>query len=93
MDLGLKERLKTIQSAMVALMREEWPEPSPGWQLQETCRKWNSMGCSFPRCKQATRAAAVGTTTQPADAVLGPRRAAEAGSNRPYWPVLSSNKQ
>jgi len=52
-DLRLKERLKTIESAMVALVREERPGPSPGRQLkkQETCRKWNSKGCSFPRCK------------------------------------------
>ena len=52
-DPGLKERLKTIEAAMVALMKEERSVPSPGRQLQklEACRKWNGSGCSFPHCR------------------------------------------
>ena len=52
-DPGLKERLKMIEAAMVALVKEERSVPSPGRQLQklEACRKWNGSGCSFPRCR------------------------------------------
>jgi len=51
MDAGLKERLKTIEpAAMVAIVREEQPAPSPARQPQkETCRKWNIPGCSCPQ--------------------------------------------
>ena len=95
MDPGVKERLKTIELAMVALVREERPGPSPARQLQkqETCRKWNSMGCSFPHCKYSHTCSSYGSDhpqqTQ-SSALTGQPGLAEAGSTRPYWPVLSS---
>ena len=94
-DPGLKERLKTIESAMVALMREE---NSLDYHQLGSCRSRRPAGSGTARVARspgasiATHAAAVGATTQPADAVLGPRRAAGACRGRQHQAVLARTK-
>ena len=92
-DPGLKERLKTIESAMVALVREERPGPSPTRQLlkQETCRKWNSTGCSFPRCKYSHTCSSCGSdhpasrcSARPSQGSRGLPRPTAPGRTGPY---------
>ena len=78
LDPGLKERLKTIESAMVSLVKEERSGPLPARQpqKQEACREsGTARAVHFLVAGTATRAAAAGATTRPASAALGPRRA------------------
>ena len=91
-DPGLKDRLKTIESAMVALVRE-WPGPSQAQQLQkqETCRKWNSTGCSFPRCKYSHTCSSCGSdhpasrcSARPSQGSRGLPRPAAPARTGPY---------
>ncbi len=89
----MKDRLKAIESAMVALVKkEESPKVSitrHRMQGRQHCRKWNSSGCSFPRCKYSHRCSSCGgdhpasrCPAHSADRNRGPQRALGAG--RPY---------
>ena len=54
-DPGMKDRLRAIESAVLALTgaRSERPKQPPQ-QLKpsgEICRKWNAGNCTFPRCR------------------------------------------
>lgn len=52
-DLDTRERLRTIESAVVAMSKQP-AKPSSGMPLTasgEACRKWNATGCSYPRCR------------------------------------------
>ncbi len=52
-DPGLRDQLRTIEFAMVMLVgkEEQHRPPARPTQRQEACRKWNSTGCSYLRCK------------------------------------------
>lgn len=56
-DPGMKERLKSIESAVLAMTRKDAPQrppaTSPPRPSGEPCRKWNSTGCSYPRCRHS----------------------------------------
>ena len=57
----MNDRLKAIESVMVALVKkEESPKASITRHRMETCQKWNSSGCSFPRCKYSHRCSSCG---------------------------------
>ena len=54
-DPGMKDRLKAIETAVLALtgrqdqtIKPPLPATKPSG---EPCRKWNSVGCTFPRCR------------------------------------------
>ena len=69
-DPGMKDRLKAIESAVLALTgakgdRQERPTTSLIRATAETCRKWNSSGCTYPRCKY-THACSVCKGSHPA---------------------------
>ena len=73
LDPGLKEKLKTIESAVVALVKEQsGPLLARQPQKQDVCRKWNSLGCSFPRCRYSHSCSSC-RANHPAS--LGPHRA------------------
>lgn len=54
-DPGMKDRLKAIETAVLAMANKRDPV---GRQVQpavvpsgEPCRKWNTVGCTYPRCR------------------------------------------
>ena len=55
-DPGLGERLKSLESAVIAMAKPARPVPVPVSPRVfrpsgEACRKWNSSGCTFPQCR------------------------------------------
>lgn len=54
-DPGMSERLKHLESAVIAIARPGPSRPPGGPHQQqsggEACRKWNTGGCSYPRCR------------------------------------------
>ena len=56
-DPGLKDRLKAIETAVLALSSKQEQGSKPTQQAikpsGEPCRKWNSVGCTYPRCRHS----------------------------------------
>ena len=88
-DPGMGDRLKAIESAVLAITkREEPPKPATAapQKITELCRKFNGTGCTFPRCKYS-HACSTCKGDHPASRCIirgthGPFKAASQG--RPY---------
>lgn len=56
-DPGMKDRLKAIETAVLALTGKQDQTAKPSLPAVrpsgEPCRKWNSVGCTFPRCRHS----------------------------------------
>ena len=55
-DPEVKDRLKAIETAVLAITNKQESSPKPGIQPSvkpsgELCRKWNSGSCTYPRCR------------------------------------------
>ena len=55
-DPDLGDRLKSLETAVIAMARSNAARPSPDSYRAvrssgETCRKWNTSGCTFPHCR------------------------------------------
>ena len=83
-DPDMRDRLKTIESAVVALTKREEPPRHQGASRPsgEPCRKWNSSGCTFPRCGGDHPASRCTVRTPSGATPAGTGRAAP--QNRPY---------
>ena len=91
-DPGLGERLKSLESAVIAMAKPARPVPVPVSPRAfrpsgEACRKWNSSGCTFPQCRHLHICSSCGGN-HPATRCGGPGPAPRAGmshmQNRPY---------
>ena len=98
-DPEMKDRLNTLESALLAWTRwddSNRPPLHPPKPSGETCRKWNTTGCTLPRCRHSHTCSTCGgdhpayrCTARQAGS-LGPRPMAPTGGvgtkpvGRPY---------
>ena len=95
-DPGMKDRLKAIETAVLAITGKQEqaakPVPPPVKPSGELCRKWNSVGCSYPRCRHSHICSSCRGNHPVTKCTMHPsqgayNRASLSGGNRPLPPT------
>ena len=97
LDPRMKDRLKAIKAAMLAMRNKQDQAPKASQQpiklSGEPCRKWNSVGFTYPRCRHSHVCISCGENHPATRCTM---RAPHAGQGQAYLPTgkqfLSSSK-
>ena len=99
-DPGLTDRLKAIETAVLALTGKPEQVSKPNQQAikpsGEPCRKWNSVGCTYPRCRHSHLCSGCGGNHPATKCSMRPPYAGQRTYNQAYpqngKPFPPSNK-
>ena len=90
-DPGMGDCLKAIETAVVAVTHKQeqtslsvQPGPKPSG---EPCRKWNSSGCTYPRCRHTHAGSSCGGSHPATKCPLHPSHSNQGSRSQPYHPV------
>ena len=89
-DPGMKDRLRAIETAVLAITGKQEQATKPvTFSVKpsgEPCRKWNSVGCSYPRCRHSHVCSTCRGNHPATKCNMHPSHSGEGAYNRPSLP-------